>query len=130
MVLDAVQGSFHHQSRRDDKPWKKRYAHDRVHGNANNEHYVFVHSEHTWLPQASTFHQIMDGHYNTDGASESWINEMVLITMAHGIKILENSLCAFVAERHNNDANQLTNIKYVRVWAGANEGGYWQPTGR
>lgn len=61
----------------------------------------------------------MDEHYNFKEASELWITEIALITIAHGIETVEDSLRSFVAERHNYDTYQLTNLKHVRNWVGA-----------
>ena len=52
----------------------------------------------------------MDEHYNFKEASELWITEIALITIAHGIETVEDSLRSFAAERHNYDTYQLTNL--------------------
>ena len=61
----------------------------------------------------------MDEHYNFKEASELWITEIALVTIAHGIETVEDSLRSFVAERHDYDTNQLTNFKHVRDCVGA-----------
>jgi hypothetical protein len=66
----------------------------------------------------------MDRHYNIEGASELYINEMVLITMAYRNKTVENTLRVFIAECHDHDTNQLTNFENVRDKSSKNEGGY------
>lgn len=109
---------------------KRRYTSDRVHENINNKQQIFPLSEYARPPPSPSppSASIMDGHYNFEGASELWITETILITMAHWIKMLEISLRTFVAERHDNDTYQLTNFKDVRGRTGANEGVHWQLT--